>query len=509
MVDPKRAEQILEAKKYRERAGKLMRVEFDKPLWDYINSPAQAAYLRGPNSGGKSYAQAFFVAQILLGRYHPTYVGWKPNLVANDSFDVVAWVLSKSSQVLRDAMQTHLLGDVAGGRIGEGLIPKENIVNVQMGRGIGGSVDFAIIKRDNGKMAKVSFKSYEQGREMLQGERVTLVACDEMFDDVGMLSELLARGAGIDGIFRLSATERMQQSAVAQWFYSEPGPNRKVYGFGMDDVTRISAEERARIKASYPPNEVDSRYHGLPFRGGGGVFHADIEDIIEDIDPAKFGPQVRYFISIDPSHFGQSSQASKFAALYWAHDPLVPNEWVIFQEILMRGGVNDQVAALLAAGAHDIPIAWPADGHQGMATGNSLAKLFSTFPGIRMHSTHATFNMDPKGGYNLEDRISLCNKMLSAHQIIVSKSCRNFIAQYQSLERDEETNKPMIEKLDVMSCFTIGIMALKIARVGLEHRERQSNNYLDDPRGKWDIFTGEGIGSQEGLVNDIISRRAR
>jgi phage terminase large subunit-like protein len=478
-----KVDERLEARKWRERTGKLMRVKFPPKIWAFINSTSQAAYLRGPNSGGKSYAMAFFLAQILLGRYHPEYTGWKPTMPANDTYSVIVWCLSKSAQVLRDAMQTHMLA----------LLPPESIVRTVAGRGIGGTVDFIEVRRDDGTLAKLSFKSYEQGREAMQGERVTVVAADEMFDDPGMLAELLARGAGVNGIFRLSATERLQQSAVAQWFYDGEGEHRIIYSFGMDDVERLSIEERARIKASYPVSEVESRYYGLSFRGGGQVMYVPIEDALVTVDPTTFGPQCKYLISIDPSHFGQSEQSSKFAALFWMTDPFVPGQWTIFREVLMRGGINDHVGALLAAGAEGIPIAYPHDGTQGQSTGDTLAGLFKSFPGIRMHSHHATFGPGTDGGYNREDGIEKANKLFSDGLIKISKSCPNLVAQYQGYERGED-GKPVARNDDLMSALRVGVMMLRIARGSDAYANRANSvaafaTFGEGP-GSLNIYTG-------------------
>jgi phage terminase large subunit-like protein len=498
-MDAQKARAILEAKRARERTGKLMRVTFPPKIWRFINSTAQAAYLRGPNSGGKSFAMAYFLACTLIGRYPPEYTGWKPTLRTNDAYACVVWCLSKSGQVLRDAMQTHLLGDVAGGRTGEGLIPKESIVSVQMARGVAGAVDFAVIKRDDGQLSVVRFKSYEQGREMLQGERVHVVATDEMFDDEGVLSELLARGAGVNGIFRLSATERLQQSAVASWFYADP-INRPIFGFGMDDVDRISPEEKARIKASYPPNELASRYYGEPFRGGGMIFQTPIEDILEDMDPGKFPPYYKYYLSLDFSHFGTSETSSQFAALFIALDPYTKVKRV-FQEIKMRGSPQDHYAAILAGRGEGIPIAWPHDGQQGQADGGNIAGLYKRL-GLRMHPHHATFGPGTDGGYNRESGIELINHELASGLWKVSRACRKFQAEYAGYERDEK-GQPIQKNDDLMSAWRVAAMMQRIAKPLDEFSDRaNAPRYRRDgsdagyaigagPNMDWDIFTGQ------------------
>ena len=462
MADAKRIEQRQQAREWRDTNGsKFLRARFDKPIWEFINCPAPAAYLRGANGGGKSYAVAWTITAHALGRYPNDYAGWRPKPM-DDAYAVKIIVMSQSGQVLRDAMQAHLLGDYAGGGAGNGMIPKDRIVKIEASRGVAGSADFAIIKRDDGTLCQIFFRSYEAGRVAVQGIRANGgIYADEMFDDDELLGELLGRFAGVGGIFRLSATERFQQTAVADWFYSDPD-NRPIFSFSMDDIKRISDAEKKAFFDNLPEAERDTRYYGARFTGGGLVWSVPIENVLCDLPPNLHEVDTRYLISLDLSHFGRSEASSDFAALFWAIPSRHGGTAYLFDEVLMKGGVNDQAAALLAHGARGIPIAWPHDGQQGQADGSSIIGLFKAFDGLRFHRMWSTINADPKAGYNRESGIELCNHLMSKGKIKVSRQLVEFRRQYVRYERDEK-GLPIAKRDDLMSAFRIGGMMLKIA----------------------------------------------
>ncbi len=491
MANTKRIEQAVAAREYRDTVGsKFLRAKFDAPLMKFINCTSPAAYLRGANGGGKSYCMSWIVTSHALGRYPEGYAGWKPKPMA-DAYAVKMIVMSESGQVLRDAMQQHLLGDYASGNAGNGMIPKSSIVHIEAARGVGGSADFAIIRRDDGTLCQIYFRSYQAGREAVQGLRANGgIYCDELFNDEALLGELLVRFAGVGGIFRLSATERYQQSHVASWFY-EDASNRPIFSFSMDDIKRIPDAEKKAFMDNLPEAERATRYYGAQFSGGGMVWHTPINDVLCDIDPGVHEVDTRYLVSLDLTHFGQSEVGSNFAALFWAFPSRgAAGTAYIFDEVLMRGSIGDQAAALLDHGARGIPIAWPHDGQQGTADGKSIVKLFKTFDGLRFHRQWATMGADPKGGYNRESGIELCNDMLSKGKIKVARSCVNFRREYSRYERDEK-GQPIAKRDDLMSAFRIGGMMTSIARpvetdwpISVRNNGSGSQARLDDDAGQ-------------------------
>jgi hypothetical protein len=163
-TDAKRLHEAIEARKYRDAVGaRFMRAKFDEPIWKFLNCTAPAAYLRGGNGIGKSYAAAWLATAVLLGRFPADYTGFRPK-PRDDTYEVTVICMSQSSQVLRDVLQQTLLGDTSGGMTGTGMLPKDAIVKIEASRGIAGACDYAVIRRDNGKLARLVFRSYEQGR---------------------------------------------------------------------------------------------------------------------------------------------------------------------------------------------------------------------------------------------------------------------------------------------------------------------------------------------------------
>jgi hypothetical protein len=462
MVDPRRIKQAKEAREWRDSMGsKFMRAEFDPPIQEFLNCTASAAYLRGANGGGKSYALAWLVTAHALGRYPANYVGWKPKLRETDPYQVTILVMSQSAQVLRDSMQRHLLGDVAGGQDGTGMIPKASIVKIERTHGVAGSVDYCIIKRDDGTLCQIFFRSFEQQRISIQGIRAAMIAIDELFNDDDLLGELVGRMVG-RGILRVAATERFQQSSLAMWFAEDP-INRPIFHFSMDQISHVTDAEKQEFLASLPENERQARYYGQAFSGGGNVWQVPIENILTDEPDQLHSVDTRYLISLDLNHFGQSGTGSKFAALYWALPSRYPNVAFLFDEITMYGSIADQAAALLDKGARGIPIAWPHDGQQGQANGQSIIALFKNFRDLRFHNTWSTLNAQPGAGYGLEDGIALANTMMQRGQLKVLRSLVEFRREFVRYERGED-GKPIAKNDDLMSALRIGAMMLKIAR---------------------------------------------
>ena len=316
--DAKKDRARLSAAEYRDKYFKLAKVHWSLKQWEFINEIEKFVYNRGANQSGKSYAVGGLAAYTATGIYPSEYTGWAPKLRTNGAYAVVIWVISTTSQMARDGLQTILLGDVAGAEIGTGLIPKDNIVSLQMSRGVAGSVDFAIIRRSDGTLTKIAFKTYEQGRGALQAEAVSLVVCDELLSDLGIWNELIARTTTTGGRIRLTATERLQSSPVALWFRENAGPDVKTLSMSIDEAEHLNAEEKAAILASYKTEaERNTRYYGLPFQGGGSVFDTPISDIKERINPAQFPPYFKYLIATDFSHFGRSDTSSQLPQRSW------------------------------------------------------------------------------------------------------------------------------------------------------------------------------------------------
>ena len=214
-----RRKKILSDQDYRRTYRAHDFVNYSPKQKELLNSQATALYAKTSNQFGKTQAAAGMITFQTTQEFPPWFEGWKqPKLNLVRPHSMVVWCFAPTWQMMRDGLQSRLLGDIAAGLVGTGTIPAENIINVQNARGIAGAVDSVTIKRKDGTTAVIRFKSYEQGREAAQSEAVDFIICDEMPTDMGLWSELLARLSATSGRIWLTATPRKQQSAIALWF---------------------------------------------------------------------------------------------------------------------------------------------------------------------------------------------------------------------------------------------------------------------------------------------------
>ncbi len=473
--DAKDVRARISAFEWQQKYFKISKVTWNKTQLAFMNQTAKFAYNRAANQSGKSYSVGGLISYVATGRFPSTYQGWRPKLRTDGAYSVVIWVLSTTGQMIRDGLQTILLGDVASGDSGTGLLPKDSIISIQAARGIAGAVDYCTIRRDDGTTAKIAFKTYEQGRAAIQAEPVSLVVCDELLDDLSMWNELIARTTTTGGILRLTATERLQSSPVALWFRDNAGPDVVTFSMSLDDADHLSREEKDAIKASYKSEaELNTRYYGLPFQGAGSVFDTNPSEIAERIDPSQFPPWYKYLIAVDFSHFGRSDTASKFAAVFAAIDPQT-QVVRIYDCFKMRGIPEQHVARIFAGGGRGIRVAWPHDGYQGEADGSNLMLLYKK-AGLTMLPSHAEF--PNHGGYNFESGIEALDHALVTGKLKVASHLTPWFDEYGAYERGED-GKVIKRMDDLMSATRQLVMAQRFAQpFGSSSDDRKQSQQL-------------------------------
>ena len=145
---------------------------YDKQLEFHI---AGADYperlLMAGNQLGKTYSAAMEVAMHVTGIYPDWWEGRKFKRAVN------AWCAGVTSESTRDNPQRLLLG--VRREFGTGSIPAENIVDIQMARGVPDAVDSVTVEHISGRNSHIWFKSYEKGREKWQGQTLDFVWYDE------------------------------------------------------------------------------------------------------------------------------------------------------------------------------------------------------------------------------------------------------------------------------------------------------------------------------------------
>jgi hypothetical protein len=121
------------------------------------------------NRVGKTVAGAYETTCHLTGRYPDWWQGKRFEHAPD------GWACGANSQTTRDVVQGVLLGKSTG----QGMIPVEAIVDSVAGRGITGSIETLWVRHLSGRIAKLGFKTYEQGRRAFEGEAKDFIWCDE------------------------------------------------------------------------------------------------------------------------------------------------------------------------------------------------------------------------------------------------------------------------------------------------------------------------------------------
>lgn len=454
-----------------------------------LNSAASALYLKTNNQFGKTFCAATMAVFQTTQEFPPWFTGWRqPKLDLIRPHSMIVWCLAPNTQMARDGIQGKIVGDYASGQIGQGLMPAENIVSVQVSRGIAGALDSIVVRRKGGSTAVIRFKSYEQGRDALQSESVDLIFADEMPFDMGLWNELLARLSATSGRIWLTATPRKQQSPVAAWF-KEPGhPERNIITATIDDTTHFTELQRAEMKARYASNpaEAATRLYGMDFTGGGSVFSTPMERIAFTRDPSTFPVWAKWIIGFDPSHGGMSQSAHPAAAVLCCWDQHSRTLYVVDCLKMKNALPESLVAAILQWPNGDAPVAWGAAETQGTGgAAESYAQMYKRL-GLNMLATHAQFE---GGGVALEPGLDLMEQMFSTGKLQVARHLADWWEEFHGYERDERTNKPIPLRDDLMAATRYGVMmapryakSLDADRVrqGISGRNRRVNRMARD-----------------------------
>ena len=458
-----RRKQILSDQEYRRTYRAHDFINYSPKQKELLKSTASALYAKTSNQFGKTQAAAGMVTMQVTQEFPPWFTGWKqPKLTLSRPHSMVVWCFAPTGQMMRDGIQSRLLGDVAAGLVGTGTLPAESIINVQNARGLSGSVDSVTIRRQDGTTAVIRFKSYEQGREAAQSEAVDFIVCDEMPTDMGLWSELLARLSATSGRIWLTATPRKQQSAIALWF-KEPGhPERETITATIFDAAHLSDAQREEMKARYANNplEAATRLYGADYTGGGNVLWAPQDEVAMDRPLESFPSYFHKIIGFDPSHGGLSESAHPAGVVFCLFDRASDMFYVV-DAFKGQHLLPEQLARrILTPAWGNAPVAWGAAERQGTGKdGKSYQQMYKEL-GLRMLAEHATL---PGGGVGLDASFELLQQAISNGKLKINRHLIDLWDEIAGLERDED-NKIIPSRDDLLSALRYAFLMRKHAR---------------------------------------------
>jgi phage terminase large subunit-like protein len=417
--------------------------------------------LRAGNQLGKTYCGAAEMAFHLTGDYPPWWEGRRFKA------PVRAWAGGKDSISVRDSVTLLLLGPP--GQRGTGLIPKDRLLSVASSRGIADGVDRVLVRHVSGGQSRLTFKTYDQGRERWQAATLELVWFDEE-PSAEVYSEGLTRTNATGGMVYITFTPLLGMSEVVRRFLKESSPDRHDTNMTLDDALHIPVEERATIIARYPPHEQEARIMGTPMLGSGRIFPTPEADI--GCDPIRIPD---FWPRIGALDFGWDHP---FAAVELAHDTEAD---IVYVTKCYRAREETPIIHVrnIRAWGDWLPWAWPHDGLQhSKDSGEPLAKQYRA-NGLNMLGSHATF---PDGSTGVEAGLFEMLERMQTGRFKVFRHLNDWFEEFRLYHRKD--GKVVKEHDDLMAATRYAIMMLRKAecppRLFRKH-ERQNKPLFSDP----------------------------
>ena len=418
---------------------------------DFHNAGAvfRERLFRAGNQLGKTWSSAYECAYHLTGQYPDWWQGkrW--------SRGVTGWALGQSMQSTRDTMQRLIMG--RPGEWGTGTIPKDLIIDIKRAQGVADCIDCVFVRHISGGVSRVYFKSCEQGREKLQGETLDFAALDEE-PPLDIYTEVLTRTNATKGIVWITFTPLLGMSEVVSRFLLESSPDRIDINMTIDDVGHYSAEDKARIIASYPAHEREARAKGIPIMGSGLIFPVMEDSIVCDPFPVPdLWPRI---CGID---FGWD-HPSAVVWLAWDRDKDVV---YLYDSLRMRESVPRDIAPLIMQRGQWVPCAWPHDGLQhDKGSGIQLAEQYRQQGVNMLHEMAQMPETGDENGYKTSRTsveasvLEMLNRMQTGRWKVFSNQ-KDWLQERQLYHRKD--GKIVKERDDSISASRYAMMMLRYA----------------------------------------------
>lgn len=411
------------------------------------------------------------VGKSLLGGYevacHAT--GWYPEWWQGKRYNkpTKIWCAGDTSQTVRDIAQFILLGPIND--MGTGLIPLDNIIDINRRQGIPNAVESITVRHNSGKgLSTIVFKSYDQKRKSFQGTEQDVIWLDEECP-ADIWGECNVRTMTVKGRMILTFTPLMGLTDVVLKFMPEGKmencPSDKyVIRADWDDAPHLNADEKRRLLADMPPHLRKARSMGIPHLGAGAIYPIEEEAII--CEPFVIPHWYR-------TAYGMDVGWNKTACVWGAIDQNSLDIYLYSEYYVGLEKPPVHAHAIKSRGDWIPGVADPASRGRSQRDGESL---FQSYNDLGLNISVA--NNAVEAGIN--DIYTL----LSAGKLKVFSTLRNWLAEYRIYRRDE--NGKIVKENDHLMDATRYLInsGIQIARTKPyseeEMRDRFSMPNFDD-----------------------------
>ena len=342
--------QLLKEKQRRE-AGKKF---FNYQPYDYqrqfsnASSGHQQKALMAANRIGKSDGGAYEIAMHATGEYPDWYEGRRfssPPLIVCGG---------KTNTQVRDVGQSKLLGDASDPeQRGRGFIPAASIGNTSRKAGIPDALSSVLVKHKSGGNSKISFISYDSGKEGWMGFSADVVWLDEEPPEE-IYSQALRSIVDKGGFITMTFTPENGITNVVRQFTNDLKEGQYLQNATWDDAPHITGEVKEQILAALPAHEREMRSKGIPVLGSGLIYPVKETDIT--CEPFVVPDHWPRIAAID---FGYDHPAAWVAAAWDREEDVI---YVTDCLKMHKQTPDQQVYKIKQHGGGSIPTAWPADG---------------------------------------------------------------------------------------------------------------------------------------------------
>ena len=396
--------------------------------------------LMAGNQLGKTWAGANELAMHLTGAYPDWWQGRRFER------SIQAWLGSVSQEVSRATVQRLLLSHGEADPFNlRGLLPT--------GWQRVSHADEVLIPHASGGQSTLAFKSYAQGRERWQGASLDLVWFDEEpTHEVYM--EGLTRTNATGGLVFATFTPLLGRTALVERFLGQPHRDRALVTMRLEDARHLSATEKRRILASYPPHERDVRANGVPVLGSGRVF--DVPEDVVTVTPFDIPAHWPRLGALD---FGWDHPTAA-VEVAWDRDRDVA---YVLRGYRQRHATPQVHAAVLLGWGRGLVWVWPHDGlAHDKTSGVTLAQQYRA-QGLAMHPERVTF---PDGSNGLEAGVMDMLQRLQSGRLRVFSGSPDWFEEYRLYHR--KNGQIVAERDDLLSATRYALMGLRHARTATQ-----------------------------------------
>jgi phage terminase large subunit-like protein len=402
-------------------------------------------FLAGNQANGKSFCSAMEAALHATGLYDSLSFEWPGYRFDRPTH---GWCCGASNTVLRDTIQKLLLGNV--GEFGTGAIPKSHLIGTTTARGVAELIDTIRVRHVSGGVSTIALKSYEAGRDHLQGSTLDWASCDEQVDD-SVYSEIMTRSMLAQGPVWTVFTPLMGVDSLVRRFMYEPSDSRALITATIDDSPMFDEEQKKVIIEGWPEHERECRARGVPTVGIGKIF-----------------PLARSQISCDrrsiPEHWPQIGAMDmgylNFAAVTLAHDR--DHDCVyLTRAIKMKEETPIIHASVLRRWGKELRWAWPSDARNRTSAGAGVPlKEQYAAEGLNMLWEHAQFEDKTT---SVEAGLNNWLDRMKTGRFKVFDDLEDFWQEFHLYHRDEK-GKVVKDHDHILDACRYGLMMLRHAQ---------------------------------------------